>query len=89
MQNVLLCTSDRDGLDKTFFCESNLSNDNLTEDPEALSNPDKCFLTKRSKPLAQKSVEDMQMEEVKTLLKTRSAEQIEGVQWYCGLFTVW
>ena len=80
MHNVLLCTSDRDQLDKTFFCESISSDDNLTEDPESLNNPDKCFLTKRSKPTVEKNMKDRQMEEVKNLLKTLSAEQIEEIK---------
>ena len=60
MHNVLLCTSDRYGLDKTFFCGDIPSHDNLTLDPEALTNPDRCFLVKRSRPLVEKKSNDRQ-----------------------------
>ena len=77
MHNILLCNSDRNMTDKTFRCESNISDDDLTEDPEALTNTDKCFLSKRSKPPVEKKSSEKQMEEVKAILKTLSNEQKE------------
>ena len=75
MHNILLCNSDKSLTDKTFRCESYVSDEDLTEDPEALVNEDKCFLTKRSKLPAEKKSPDKQMEEVKAILKTLSLEQ--------------
>ena len=72
MHNALLCNSDKN---KNFRCESYLSDEDLTEDPEALIKADKCFLTKRSKSLVEKKSSDKQMEEVKAILKTLSNEQ--------------
>ena len=54
--------------------------DKLTEDPEPLTSPDRCFLVKRNKPLVEKKAKDKQLEEVKALLKTLSTEQIEEIK---------
>ena len=75
MPNILLCNSDKSMTDRAFRCESYVSDEDLIEDPEALVNADKCFLTKRSKPLVEKKSSDKQMEEVKAILKTLSHEQ--------------
>ena len=75
MHHVLFCNSDKNLTDKTFRCESYISDEDLTEDPEALINMDKCFLTRRSKSLVEKKSSDKQMEEVKAILKTLSNEQ--------------
>ena len=56
------------------------SDDNLTEDPEVLVNPHRCFLVRRNKPLVEKKPKDIQLEEVKALWKTLSTEQIEEIK---------
>ena len=72
--NILLCNSDKDLADKTFRCEGYVSDQDMTEDPEALINEDKCFLTKRNRePSNAKPIEN-EMEEVKTSLKSLSLQ---------------
>ena len=63
MHNILLCNSDKSLTDKTFKCESYISDEELTEYPEAPVNEDKCFLTKRSKPTTENKPPEKQMEE--------------------------
>ena len=46
-----------------------------TENDEALSNPDKCYMIKRAKPLEHKEVGRNQMEGVKNALKELISEQ--------------
>ena len=73
--NILLCNSDKSLADKTFKCESYVSDNDLTEDPEALLNEDKCFLTKRKKEPSEVKPTEKQMEQVKTILKNLSLKQ--------------
>ena len=46
-----------------------------TENDEALTNPDKCYMIKRAKPLEHKEVGRNQMEGVKNALKELISEQ--------------
>ena len=73
--NILLCNSEKSLADKKFKCESYVSDNDLTEDPEALVNEDKCFLTKRSKGPTKDKPPGKQMEQVKTILKNLSLKQ--------------
>ena len=73
--NILLCNSDKSLADKTFKCESYVSDNDLTDDPEALVNEDKCFLTKRSKGPTENKPPGKQMEQVKTILKNLTLKQ--------------
>merc|ERR1712215_407835 len=61
--NILLCNSDKSLADKTFKCESY----DLTEDPEALLNEDKCFPTNRKKEHSEVKPTEKQMEQIKNL----------------------
>ena len=70
-----MCNSDKSLADKTFKCESYVSDNDLTEDPEALLNEDKCFLTKRKREPSEVRPDEKQMEQVKTILKTLSLKQ--------------
>ena len=73
--NILLCNSNKDLSDKTFRCEVINSDQDMTEDPEALVNEEKCYLIKRNRePPKRKTVED-QKEEVETALKSLSLKQ--------------
>ena len=71
--NVLLCN--KEDPDRAFITSEIASDGELTEDPEALTNMDKCFMVKRNKPQEPKGAQSIQLEEVKALLKELSAEQ--------------
>ena len=73
--NILLCNSDKALTDKTFRCEGYVSDKDLTEDPEALLNEDKCFLTQRKREPSEIRPTEKQMEQVKTILKSLSLKQ--------------
>ena len=62
MHNILLCNSDKSLTDKTFKCESYVSDNDITEDPEALVNEDK-----RTKASAENKHPGKQMEVLKNL----------------------
>ena len=69
--NILLCNSDKDLADKTFRCEGYVSDQEMTEDPEALINEEKCFLTKRNRePSKEKPIEDQKEEAAQSLRDT-------------------
>ena len=71
--NVLLCT--KEDPDRAFITGEIVCDEEWTEDPEALTDMDRCFMVKKHKPPEPKGTQNAQLEEVKTLLKELSAEQ--------------
>ena len=64
--NVLLCPRE----DPERACE-----EEWTEDPESLADPDRCYLVGKNKAPEVKGDRKVQLEEVKAILKELSAEQ--------------
>ena len=71
--NILLCPTEES--DRAFTLNENTEENEWTENDEALANPDKCYMIKKTKTLEHKDVGRNPMEEVKTALKELISEQ--------------
>ena len=71
--NILLCPTEES--ERVFTLNENMDESEWTENDEALSNPDKCYMIKRAKTLERKEVGGNPMEESKNALKELISEQ--------------
>ena len=71
--NILLCPTAE--TERAFVLKENMDNSDWTENEEALANPDKCYLIRRSKDSETKNEKKNPMDGVKTALRDLSSEQ--------------
>ena len=74
--NVLLCP--KEDPDRAFIISEKICDEEWTEDPEALVDLDRCFMVRKHKPPEPKWARNVQLEEVRAILKELSAEQRGG-----------
>ena len=73
---MLLCP--KEDPDRAFITSEKVCDEEWTEDPEALTDMDRCFMVRKHKPPEPKGAQNIQLEEVKAILKELSAEQRGG-----------
>ena len=71
--NVLLCP--KEDPDRAFVISERACEEEWTEDPESLVDPDRCYMVRKHKAPEVKGDRKIQLEEVKAILKELSAEQ--------------
>ena len=71
--NVLLCPTEE--TERAFILNENIDQSEWTENDEALTNPEMCYMIKKTQPLEHKEVGGNQMTGVKNALKELISEQ--------------
>ena len=74
--NVLLCP--KEDPDRAFVSNEKTCDEECMEDPEALVDLDRCYMARKHKPPERKGDRNVQLEEVRAILKELSAEQRRG-----------